>query len=68
MEKLLAENNLKEFSRMANYVTQIKSQALPLKGLINPDGSILQEENAIQRTLIEHYKTMGTESMNDHEY
>ena len=65
MEKLLAENNLKEFFRMANYVTQIKSQALPLKGLINPDGSILQDENSIQRALIEHYKSMGTEAMND---
>jgi hypothetical protein len=48
MEKMLAENNLKEFFRTANYVTQIRSQALPLKGILNQDGSVTHDEALIQ--------------------
>ena len=38
LHELISQNKTREFFQMANRVTQIKSQAQPLKGLIEEDG------------------------------
>ena len=47
LHDLISQNKTREFFQMANRVTQIKSQAQPLKGLIEEDGTTIYDEQAI---------------------
>ena len=40
----------------------MKSQALPLKGLIEDDGSVTYDEDIIQNKLIEYYESLASEA------
>ena len=61
LHELMSQNKIREFFQMANRVTQIKSQAQPLKGLIEEDGTTLFEEEAIQRRLAQHYNALSAQ-------
>ena len=59
LHELISQNKIREFFQTANRVTQIKNQAQPLKGLIEEDGSVIYEEEAIQKRLIQHYNALS---------